>query len=514
MARWNSCLVPESLLFLILWLGLMGVGRTELFRDPGTFWHTEVGRRLLETGQFVRTDPFSFTRADQPWIAYHWLGDVTLAGVHGVLGWDGLLLLTSAALAGFYAWISGRLRQAGFHWLASWGLVALALAASVHNWHIRPHLATLFGLGVTYALLLDVDAGRSRPGRLLWLVPVFVLWSNVHGGVLGGLATLWLVLVGWLAVFLCRRSCPLGTKPQVLVVLAAGLACTAATVITPYGWESLRYWLHILSLDLGGIIQEHAPLAWVSPSGVAVLGLTALYGLALAGHYPQWPRWSWGVPAFWLWQAWERTRHAPLFAVVVLLVLAEILPSSRWPVWFSRRGSDLLAKPDGAELRWQGPAAVASLCLGVALLVQAAGWQIPVIGRGWVCLSADYWPADLADDLRWLEPASEQDRITGAVRILNDMLFGGYLIFHAPQVRVFIDDRCELYGQAFLEEYAQAERYQPQRLETWAEQWDIGYVLTRRGGSFDSYLRHRTDIWLVLSEGKSAVLFRRREKRD
>ncbi|MCI0354956.1 MAG: hypothetical protein L0099_07960, partial [Acidobacteria bacterium] len=37
----------ETGIFLGLWLALMFAGRTQLFRDAGTFWHTAVGERML-----------------------------------------------------------------------------------------------------------------------------------------------------------------------------------------------------------------------------------------------------------------------------------------------------------------------------------------------------------------------------------------------------------------------------------------------------------------------------------
>ena len=40
---WRS----ETGFFLGIWLFLMIGGRSQLFRDPGTFWHTVVGRRML-----------------------------------------------------------------------------------------------------------------------------------------------------------------------------------------------------------------------------------------------------------------------------------------------------------------------------------------------------------------------------------------------------------------------------------------------------------------------------------
>jgi hypothetical protein len=34
--------------------------------------------------------------------------------------------------------------------------------------------------------------------------------------------------------------------------------------------------------------------------------------------------------------------------------------------------------------------------------------------------------------------------------IFNEMLYGGFLIYYTPHLRIFIDDRCELYGDEGL----------------------------------------------------------------
>ena len=50
---------PGPLAFLAVWFLLLIGGRSSFFRDPDTFWHTVVGRTILDTGHFFDRDPFS-----------------------------------------------------------------------------------------------------------------------------------------------------------------------------------------------------------------------------------------------------------------------------------------------------------------------------------------------------------------------------------------------------------------------------------------------------------------------
>jgi hypothetical protein len=484
----------------------MIVGRTQLFRDPGTYWHTVVGERILATGTFPEVDDFSFTHAGQSWIAYHWLGEVGMAGVHRVLGFDGLLLALATALAALYTWAASRLIRAGFHWSVAIILLALALAASAHNWHVRPHMVTLFALGLTYAWLLDVEAGRRSVLSLCWLLPVFLLWSNSHGGVLGGLATLGIVVGGWIVWRLLGWNSPLQKPWHPTDMVGLLVLCGATVIANPYGMETPRFWVLIMRLDLPQIIQEHAPLNPLELSGIGILAFGLVYILVLVGVLPRWPKLSWLIPLLWLSQAWSRNRHGPLFAITALLAIAEIMPHTRWATYLVQKGSDLFRPTPAPErLTWRA-LVLPTLLVFATLVTQLSGVQLPLVGRGWVQENPAYWPVELLPQLRELEANSPEP-----VPIFNDLLFGGFVIYHTPNLRVFVDDRCELYGNEFLHAYNGAEREHPEVIDQWAREWRFDHVLTRRGFPFDRYLRESPD-WQLVAETPTAVLYQQRAK--
>ncbi len=148
-------------LFFALWLMFMIAGRSAMFRDPGTFWHVVVGENILSSRQLPREDTFSFTRSGQPWIADQWLAEIAMAAVHRAAGWEGLLTIAAAVLAGVYAFIAARLLRAGVHWLLTGAILALVLLAGSHQFHVRPLVLTLAGLTISFSLLVDVEAGRK-----------------------------------------------------------------------------------------------------------------------------------------------------------------------------------------------------------------------------------------------------------------------------------------------------------------------------------------------------------------
>src|SRR5260370_1982150 len=77
-------------------------GLGSLLSDGDTGWHIRAGELILQTGRVPVTDPFSFSRPQQPWFAWEWLADLVFTqtwrwrGLAGVAALAGVLLALGA----------------------------------------------------------------------------------------------------------------------------------------------------------------------------------------------------------------------------------------------------------------------------------------------------------------------------------------------------------------------------------------------------------------------------------
>ncbi len=202
--RW---LGPGALAFLAIWLALMVVGRSGMFRDPGTFWHTTTGEIILKEG-FIRHDPYTFSFGGSWWVPFQWLGEVGMALAHRVGGFDTQLLGVVTVIAATFAFLTVRFLRTGLHPIAVGSIIALGLAAAGSHFHVRPHVVTMGALAITVALLTEFDSGKVTLRRLFWLIPLFVFWVNVHGGAIGGFATVVIAVAGWVVFWQLDRPSP------------------------------------------------------------------------------------------------------------------------------------------------------------------------------------------------------------------------------------------------------------------------------------------------------------------
>ncbi|HMP02801.1 MAG TPA: hypothetical protein PKC45_09910 [Gemmatales bacterium] len=498
--------LAELAFFCLLLAGMLVATRAQLFYDPGTFWHTVVGEKLLTTHPFLDTDPLTFSQQGRPWIPSQWLAEIGMALAHRALGLDGLLWATLLLLAGLLAWLGGRLVAAGCHPILGGFITVLIFSAMCYHFHARPHLLTMLFLALLLAVLVEVEAGRWRLASLWGLVPLFLVWVNVHGGVVGGMATFGLVGIGWGLSWLLAGKGPLKSGRDVALLAGVGAVSAATALINPYGWRLPATWLELLRLDLPQVISEHAPLDLTQPEGVAVVVFGGLYLPLLLGVLPGRPRVTWLVPLVWLVLACLRIRNGPLFAVTAGVVLADLLPYTRWMQALARRG-DLFTLPPESQPETEKPGSswLASLVRTLGRHIWLVLLPLPLLlpqswMRGWVHLNPEHWPIEIVDVIR-------REAGQPGTRIFCDDPCGGFLTYHVPGLLIFFDDRCELHGlfppeRPLLFDYVDGMKT-PATAEATFDRWDAEFgfnlALIHSDNAYGRLLRERPD-WQVLAE--------------
>jgi len=170
-------------------------------------------------------DVFSHTRPGRPWLAYEWLSEVGMALGFHAFDWRGLIALTAAAAALAF----GLFARALMRFMAPpAALVITALSFLLVTPHLtaRPHaLAMPFFVAWVSALVTARARGRAPS---FWLLPIMVVWANMHGAFVIGLALA--AAMGAEAIFLAAPDTRPSQARRWLGFLAAAMC---ASLITP-----------------------------------------------------------------------------------------------------------------------------------------------------------------------------------------------------------------------------------------------------------------------------------------
>ncbi|WP_050422173.1 hypothetical protein [Bradyrhizobium tropiciagri] len=395
---WMACGVYALLLF---------VG-DRLLADSDTYWQIAVGRWIIDHRTLPSVDIYSFTKAGAPWVSSSWLAQVLFAKAYDLAGWTGPAALAAACAAASFALLTAILSRALPAIYAS--LIALAaLVLTCGHLLARPHVLVMPIMLVWANGLMTASERREAPS--FWLLPLIALWANLHGGFLFGL-----VLVGAFALDALWNALPAQRWALAVRWAAFGIGALVACCATPYGWGSILASLKILGLgELLHLIQEWRPATFseIDPFALSILGLLGA-ALFYGARLPL-PRILLVLGL--LHMALSHIRNLELFAL--LLPLAVLTPVA---TQFRLRAS-CTVRPRAV------PATI--------LLAGLCAWTSVAAARQVVLPPPIYSPAAAVDAMK----------ARHVKRVLNDLQFGGYLIWR--QVPVFIDGRAELYGETF-----------------------------------------------------------------
>lgn len=226
---------------------------TSMPADTDLWGHVRFGQDKLRHG-IDRTTTYSYTTTDQPWINHEWLSEVFMALTVNGFGPRGLIAAKCMLGLGvlLMIWHIGNRCKAHIVSIAS--VVIIVSANLLTGWMARPKLLTFFCFSLMIVVLhhafflWETDDEKAEfpswDNRLHWLwvlPPVFVFWTNVHGGFLAGIVVLF-TYMGLRFGQTCFVHRGKATRLGCYLLAVAGVVC-AATLLNPYGLD-LHRWLY------------------------------------------------------------------------------------------------------------------------------------------------------------------------------------------------------------------------------------------------------------------------------
>ena len=471
-------------------LGLILIaGRNQLFNDPGTAWHYQLGHEILKTRSIPTHDTFTFTRQGAHWINQYWAFDAAFAALVDQFGWTAALLAASVLIAWIYSSLAKGLIDDGRLPLSAVAATILAVMVGSVHFLVRPHLLTIAFVLVTARLCLKQ---HERGGWRIFWVPVLVaVWANLHGGFLAAP----LIVVTAALGHAISGELDRGRRENLAKFAAAALLCIATPLANPQGLELYRHVFHLLlTSGLTPLIQEYQPIPFGKPESRAMEWIILLMVSLPIFRAGRMNRYEWVQTIVWLHLSLATIRHAPLFGIIAAPGLARMFDEA-----FSREPNEANSAAEKATAwPWAGVALVAAAIVG--------GWSFGGFDRR-------VWPLDALPTLREMsvsKPLFHEQDWGGLLECkTNPFLTAGQNDETKPNRRTYLDDRFELFGKSFMLEYIKAIEGEPE-WETVRDRETIKLVWVRPDRGLARRLE-RDPEWRVAYRDAISVLFERME---
>ena len=207
-AGWHRLTIRH--LWLLVPLAMVGYRAGAALSDNSFLWHVRAGTLQLDSGEVLRSDPFSFTELGVSWRTQSWLLDLGYGAFDQRI--DGL------------SWVPWFVFAVGCGLFAFVGLVAYWATRDVSRTGIVMILVAWIGtvfmvprpVLVSFLLLAALVAALRYPQQLAWAMVLLIwVWAAIHGS--------WVLGVGLIGLeALRRRSGLLG-----ITAVVAGLTSLA-----------------------------------------------------------------------------------------------------------------------------------------------------------------------------------------------------------------------------------------------------------------------------------------------
>lgn len=491
--------IPAVVFMLILAMA----ARTPL--DSDLWWHLRAGEETVLNGSPYLVDSLSYTRGGEVWINHSWLAQVLIFGLYAAAGMRaisaGVAVLAAASLFLVY-------RQIEAHELVKAFAVVLSAIVASMVWSPRPQLFSLVFLGVVSLLVYKLQVKKEN--RLWLLLPLFMLWSNLHGGYILGFIYIGLYLTGQISDRLLglEGSHLLPNKQLASLVLWSLLGYLSAA-INPNG---STMWLIPFKTVGVGVLQEFIS-EWASPDFHQAVQQSFLWLLFLtlgvmgfSGLKPRSGEWLLVIGLAYL-SLLARRNFGP-FA----LICAPILGRHLWAV-IQRYGSrvwDVTAGAVGSRLRNLFDRAQPENRprpkhgLNIVLICILA---VAVVLKWWVVTDPELL-ANAEREVFPVEAAAWINRNDPPAQLFNDYDWGGYLGWQARDYPIFVDGRTDLYHDEILKEYLRVVNAKP-GWEAVLDGYHVNTILVKTTAPISGELMGSATWQLVFQDDLASIFTRK-----
>jgi hypothetical protein len=507
--------VRDIVFICLFWSLLAGTLASRPLADADIGWHIRTGEQILATHSVPRTDFFSSTLQGQPWIAWEWFYDVVLGVLHRAMGLNGVVWLAAVIISSTFAVLLSQLLKRGTGLPVAVVLLMVTLGAASIHLFARPHIVSWL-----FSLLWFIALERWEQGNaarwLLWIFPVStVLWVNLHGGWLFGIALL-AVYCGASMVESLRTAdvferirAAARARGMALALVASALA----TFVNPYGWRLHAHIYRYLGdrYLMDRIDEFHSPdfHGWAQRCFALIVILVLI---AFAGSRRKLRLSHMLVTLLAVYAGMYASRSLPVSSMLLVLVAGPILwenlasfaerPGTGGPLRKCATGfSSFAARAGAQEFQLRGhvwPVLAAVAALGVCLHGGLLGARQVARAQ----FDPQHLPVSAGEFL-----AEEQS----SEPVLAPDAWGGYLIYRLyPQRRVVIDDRHDLYGPERFREYLTLMQVEPGWKDV-LQKWRVRTLLLPARSTLANMLRELPQQWQMVHEDGTAVVLERKD---
>jgi hypothetical protein len=492
---------------LDLFITMVGFGMVLLIvvvqpLDGDTWWHLRAGEVMYEQGRPLTIDTFSYTRFGEPWLSHGWLTEIWLyvcyliGGFPVITIWIAFLSMMVALIV--YFQMQGPPVYKVF-------LVLMMSLLLLPFLKARPQMTSLV-LFLLTCWIINLFLYKKRD-MLLWLIPIFMLWANLHGGFVVGFIYIFITLiVDNLTRLMKDQQSPHFDRNQNIRLLAVLIICALVVMIHPLGIKVWTTLYHTMSVGgEGAIIEEWASPDFHDPYQL-IYFLFLLIVWIIFANAPQKVPWvelvlfsMFSIMGF----IWRRNLSFMVIYGMIILsghlwcILEDLFQNTKSQIWITIRKT---FKNIYSGLHHDTPRSTQALLLFIFVSVLIAAELKMYIVTDPTAMNK--WEKQLfpVEAKMWIE----QNHPEG--NMLNSYNWGGYFEWYLRDYPVFLDSRADLFGNQIIDQWLDV-MYAKEGWQEILDRWNVNLIVIEPGWKIADLLPFHG--WNEFFRDDQAVIFGR-----
>ncbi|MBS1517579.1 MAG: hypothetical protein JSS91_05780 [Bacteroidetes bacterium] len=254
--------------------------------DDDVFWHLATGKYIAETHHVPSEDIFGFVTQGQQWMPFEWGWDLITYGLYSAGGYTAISIFRTIVFLLIFFIFFRIMRKFGVSYTMIFLILLLTAFGIIDRLTPRPHIMSLLFFAVLIYLLTEYKYFNRKNVRILYFIPfLFLLWANIHMGVLAGALLLLVFFISELILFLkpdkfSTKEIPALTKKEISLLGIISAVSILVMLVNPNGIATYFYAYDHTKMKLLETINE-----WRSPFDSMFSGgfVTNIYKFFLFG---------------------------------------------------------------------------------------------------------------------------------------------------------------------------------------------------------------------------------------
>lgn len=493
-------IIAISLTFIVLALLVV-----HPLAEADTWMHIKTGQIMAEEMRMTWVDEYSYTKGGEQWLNHQWLSQIIFYIIYKFFSFNGLVIFSAIMIFLAFVLLFMAMRKKD-NWLLAVFLILLIMLFSQNGFLARPLIFSLF-LFALFIFILDRYKYFWLPEKenlLYLLIPIQVLWVNLHGASIMGIFLVWSYIAGEFIDNLRRNFkndfVIRGNKYKKLFIL--GVILALSTGITPYGYDAILFpikefkgmhlineWLPSVHNDI--LLNFNGMFYYRLFLFISIFVFIFKGRVISSAHII--------IFALFLYLSLSGKRHLSLYGFAIAPCVTEYLKGVKFKA---------AAKPVKKYLIKTMTWVLISYLLLLGKDLITGRYYLNKGMDSWVGFGTGGYPEKAVDFVL-------SSGIKG--NVFNDYGSGCYLIWKFyPERKVFIDGRNTIYGEKFLKEEFIPCFLDPSKFEKTVNRYKINYVFLYYGLSNTEALipyLYNSDNWkLVYLDDKVCIFLKNNDE--